>query len=95
MTQVRPVGVAMSDGTVMPFETALGGVRELSARRGVPKSTVATWWARGRSGLTINEFPKPVFYPSTGPLFYLPDIDGFVPGTSVAAARARNSGRGS
>jgi hypothetical protein len=89
-TEVRPIGVAMSDGSVRPFSEVLGGVRELSERRNLPKSTVATWWARGRAGLTIHPFPKPVFRPSTGPLFFLPDIDSFVPGTS----KGRDDGDG-
>lgn len=88
----RPVGVMMSDGTVRPFEEVLGGVREMAERRGLPKSTVATWWARSREGLTIHPFPQPVFRPSTGPLFYLPDIDTFVPGTSRRLLEGEDDG---
>lgn len=76
----RPVGIAMSDGSVRPFNEVLGGIKELSQRIERPKSTVATWWARSRRGETLYEFPKPVATFSVGPLFFLPDIDGYRPG---------------
>lgn len=79
-TDARPVGVAMSDGSVRPFHEVLGGVTELAQRVGRRKSTVATWWARGRKGETKYPFPKPVTTFSVGPLFFLPDIDGYRPG---------------
>lgn len=82
MSDPRPVGVAMSDGTVRPFTGTLGGIRELAERHGSTKSAVATWWARSRRGLTIHPFPEPIFRTSMGPVFYVPDIDTYIPGTS-------------
>jgi hypothetical protein len=78
--EARPVGVAMSDGTVRPFNEALGALTELSIRRGKPKSTVVTWWSRSRGGETKRPFPKPLFTISTGPVWFPPDIDGYTPG---------------
>ncbi len=76
----RPVGVAMSDGSVRPFNEVLGALTEVSARRGKRKSTVVTWWARSREGKTLRTFPDPLFTLSTGPVWFPPDIDGYTPG---------------
>ena len=58
----------------------LGGLTEVSARRGKPKSTVVTWWARSNAGKTLRLFPEPLFTISTGPVWFPPDIDGYTPG---------------
>ena len=76
----RPVGVAMSDGSVRPFEEILGGITELSERSGASKGAVASWWSRSRRAETANPFPAPLFRLSVGPIWFVPDIDDYRPG---------------
>jgi hypothetical protein len=78
--EARPVGVAMSDGTVVPFTDALGGITELADRHGSRKGAVASWWSRSRVGETLYSFPEPLFRLSLGPIWYPKDIDGYRPG---------------
>lgn len=76
----RPVGVAMSDGTIRPFDEVLGGITELARLRGASKGAVANWWSRSRNGQTVNKFPDPLFRFSLGPVWFPPDILGYKTG---------------